>query len=235
MPLRPAKPRLQVSLREALNWIIRDTFEPDFSSEPAAPATAGAATGDAGGAFSDSPDEAAKEQLIESLYGGEIVATGRIAAPVELLDKRARRKIPARFWGYANVNWDESFASGGGESYDNIALSRDGVTALWSRGESDSAEGSTDSIADAVHNGPDADSGYTAPYLELMRRAIEHFEITETHQPMTKELEDWFVRQSVNGKEVSDNLARAMATLVRLPESQRGGIRRNYRRKNSEK
>ena len=67
---------------------------------------------------------------------------------------------------------------------------------------------------------------YHTTYMDLIVRAIGEFSITEKNQPKKDNLVDWFKAQSVNGEPVSDNLANAMATLVRMPESQRGGARR---------
>ncbi|MBF0093950.1 MAG: hypothetical protein HQL34_05325 [Alphaproteobacteria bacterium] len=67
---------------------------------------------------------------------------------------------------------------------------------------------------------------YRTPYLDLIDRAIGEFQISDGCQPKKDNLLDWFKTQSVDGESVSENLASAMATLVRLPASQRGGARR---------
>lgn len=74
--------------------------------------------------------------------------------------------------------------------------------------------------------GPGDALGYTTPYLDLMRQAIERFGICEANQEKKELLVDWFQRQEIGGELVSGKLADAMATLVRLPASQRGGARR---------
>ena len=67
---------------------------------------------------------------------------------------------------------------------------------------------------------------YTTPYLALMQEAIEHFGLSEDRQEKKDSLFEWFVTQEVDGEPVSKNLADAMATLIRLPCSQRGGAKR---------
>ena len=77
---------------------------------------------------------------------------------------------------------------------------------------------------------PDPATGeiYTTPYLDLLDRAIAANGITQRYQCKKEVLSDWFRSQEVEGEPVSQNLADAMATLIRLPSSQRGGARRVF-------
>ena len=68
-----------------------------------------------------------------------------------------------------------------------------------------------------------ADEIYTTPYLDLMQAAIAQFGITPENQGKKDCLMDWFLEQQVEGEPVSNKLADAMATLIRLPSAQRGG------------
>lgn len=72
----------------------------------------------------------------------------------------------------------------------------------------------------------DAGEVYTTPYLELMQAAIARFGITTGYQCKKELLSDWFQEQRVEGEPLSQNLADAMATLIRLPSAQRGGAKR---------
>jgi len=67
---------------------------------------------------------------------------------------------------------------------------------------------------------------YTTPYLELMQTAIAKFGITPENQGKKDCLVDWFLEQQIEGEPVSNKLADAMATLIRLPSAQRGGAKR---------
>jgi hypothetical protein len=69
-------------------------------------------------------------------------------------------------------------------------------------------------------------AAYTTPYLDFMREAIAHFGLSEARQEKKESLSEWFRAQEVEGERVSQNLADAMATLIRLPSAQRGGARR---------
>jgi hypothetical protein len=73
---------------------------------------------------------------------------------------------------------------------------------------------------------PTGPTGYTTPYLELMRAAIAQFGITETRQDKKENIVDWLLTKEIDGEPISRNLADAMATLIRLPSSQRGGAKR---------
>ena len=67
---------------------------------------------------------------------------------------------------------------------------------------------------------------FTTPYLELMQAAIAKFGITPEDQGKKDCLVDWFLEQQIEGESVSNKLADAMATLIRLPSAQRGGAKR---------
>jgi hypothetical protein len=75
-----------------------------------------------------------------------------------------------------------------------------------------------------------SDQHYETEWLRLMRQAIAHFKITEENQPLADELRDWFSSQTADGQRVSANMAKAMATFVRLPKYTRGGNRPFARR-----
>jgi hypothetical protein len=67
-------------------------------------------------------------------------------------------------------------------------------------------------------------------YLALIHRAIKEFQISDDNQPKLNILSAWFRSQDVNGKKVSERLAKAMASIVRRPESMRGGAHRQKRK-----
>ena len=60
---------------------------------------------------------------------------------------------------------------------------------------------------------------YTTPYLDLMQAAIAKFGITAEDQGKKDCLVDWFLEQQIEGEPVSNKLADAMATLIRLPSA----------------
>jgi hypothetical protein len=69
---------------------------------------------------------------------------------------------------------------------------------------------------------------YTTPYLELIKRAISENRITDMDQSKKEALVDWFMDQHIEGEPLSANLAKAMATIIRMPSSQRGGSKRSW-------
>jgi hypothetical protein len=49
----------------------------------------------------------------------------------------------------------------------------------------------------------------------------------DLHKTSKKEnLSDWFFEKRIEGEPISRNIAKSMATLIRLPTAQRGGAKR---------
>ena len=71
-------------------------------------------------------------------------------------------------------------------------------------------------------------SGYTTPYLEMMREVISELEISRENQGKKEAIAALFEKKLADHKTTphSQKLADAMATLVRLPESQQGRAKR---------
>jgi hypothetical protein len=71
---------------------------------------------------------------------------------------------------------------------------------------------------------PETSSGYTTPYLEMMREVISELEISRENQSKKEAIAAIFEQKLADHKATppSQKLADAMATLVRLPESQQG-------------
>lgn len=71
-----------------------------------------------------------------------------------------------------------------------------------------------------------SDTPYTTPYLALMQVAIREFGLTDSNQGKKELILEWFLAQHVEDEPISNKLADAMATLIRLPSAQRGGAKR---------
>ena len=69
---------------------------------------------------------------------------------------------------------------------------------------------------------------YRTPYMDLLDQGIAANRISMRDQGKKELLSDWFRAQTVDGEPVSQNLADAMATLIRMPASQRGGAKRGW-------
>lgn len=78
----------------------------------------------------------------------------------------------------------------------------------------------------SVNDNALSQSGYSTSYLQLMQKAIDVHRITDQHQPLKKELEAWFIEQTINGEAISANDAYYMASFVRSPKSRKGGGRK---------
>lgn len=163
----------------------------------------------------------AYNELLVALRDGDLHATGRLSTI-----RSNRAAPPYAEWtlhsGHGEPISPAQWRSGeflkgrlrlmDGEFID-IRLPRFMVRVIWPRAEQASTPQDTD---------------YSTPYLNLLRTAIVEFAITEERQPKKDNLVDWFRGQKVDGEILSENLASAMATLVRMPSSQRGGAKRSW-------
>jgi hypothetical protein len=68
-------------------------------------------------------------------------------------------------------------------------------------------------------------SEYSTPYIDLMWRAIDEFNISAENQPIKDNLVEWFLDQEIAGQKISQVTANYLASFVRLPESRTGGNR----------
>ncbi|RWP23764.1 MAG: hypothetical protein EOR01_07705 [Mesorhizobium sp.] len=79
-----------------------------------------------------------------------------------------------------------------------------------------------------------ARDGYTSPYMDLMFDVIREFSIDEENQAKVDTIKAYLEKQwPLRGFKDSDNLRRAIATLVRLPESQDGGWKNRTKKNGS--
>ena len=170
-----------------------------------------------------SEDEAHSE-LFTALRDGDLHATGRLSE-----QRRPRYATGYSSWDFHSGNhqpispsqWREGqFGYGIGSleflkgEFIDIRVPRFMVLAIWPEPQNDETRQLT------------AASSYTTPYLELMYTAIRVHGITAEHQGKKDLLVDWYLEQKIDDEPLSKNLADAMATLIRLPQSQRGGAKR---------
>lgn len=71
----------------------------------------------------------------------------------------------------------------------------------------------------------EATQGYTTPYIDLMWKAIDHFNISAENQPIKENLVQWFMSQEIEGQKIRRATADYLASFVRLPASRLGGNR----------
>ena len=167
----------------------------------------------------------AENELLVALRDGDLIAQGRYS------EERPNG------WGYGNSSgfglhsgyhtsirpeqWREGKYSFGRLTardweFIDIRMPRFLVKAIW-----------PDFVPEVVRPTAGTDAvPYTTPYLELMHAAIAKFGITPEDQGKKDCLVDWFLEQQIEGEPVSNKLADAMATLIRLPSAQRGGAKR---------
>jgi hypothetical protein len=78
-------------------------------------------------------------------------------------------------------------------------------------------------VTDGIEDSPPSE--YSTPYINLMWRAIDEFEISAENQPIKDNLVEWFLDQEIAGQKISQITANYLASFVRLPESRTGGNR----------
>jgi hypothetical protein len=163
--------------------------------------------------------EEARHELLIALRDGDLHATGRLStqrpAPWHTahagwrLHSGHHSHITPEQWRSGEMEWEFGTLTMGDGQFIDIRVPRFAVLAIWPERR------------ESVRT-----TEYRSPYLDLLDRVITEWRITEENQPKKELLVDWFREQTVEGEPISENLASAMATLVRLPASQRGGARR---------
>lgn len=78
-----------------------------------------------------------------------------------------------------------------------------------------------------VVTGSKIETGYSAPYLEVAIAAINRLGITNDNQPLKKNINDTIKAELASRNlPCSDRKVEALATMIRLPETEKGGNRR---------
>jgi hypothetical protein len=156
----------------------------------------------------------ARQELLIALRDGDLHATGRLSTQRTAhagwcLHSGYRSHIAPEQWRGGEMNSRAGALTMSDGQFIDIRVPRFAVLAIWPERR------------EAVQT-----TEYRGPYLDLLDRVIAEWRITEENQPKKELLVDWFREQTIEGEPISENLASAMATLVRLPASQRGGARR---------
>jgi hypothetical protein len=163
----------------------------------------------------------ARHEIMIALRDGDLHATGRMStervAPwaqgsIWPLHSGHHSPITPEHWRGGGMDWHQGTLTSADSQFIDIRIPRFVVLAIW-----------PEQVAELL---PAAPGAYRTPYLDLLDRAIAEWRITEENQPKKDNLLDWFLEQTVEGEKLSENLASAMATLVRMPASQRGGAKR---------
>jgi hypothetical protein len=168
----------------------------------------------------------ARSELLISLRDGDLMAQGRYTETrtgwqhgLESgfgLHSGYHTSIRPEQWREGNYSPQYDRLTARDWEFIEIRMPRFLVKAIW-----------PDYVPEVFHPLSDADKRpYTTPYLELMKAAIAQFGISAKHQEKKECLVDWFIEQKIEGEPISNKLADAMATLIRLPSAQRGGAKR---------
>jgi len=125
--------------------------------------------------------------------------------------------ITPEHWRAGNANVGNGVLTMADGQFIDIRVPRFVVLAIWPAVEATPPTPAMD---------PDTGKPYRTPYMDLLDNAIAEFRISQRYQCKKELISDWLRAQEIEGEPLSQNLADAMATLIRLPSSQRGGARR---------
>lgn len=224
--------RTPVGLDEAVGY-IGSALSEQSGAEPARSMAASGAGGHYGAcrapvwAGMPESEARARAELLVALRDGDVQAKGRYSdtpvAPWEephpgrrwMLHSGHYSAIPPEAWRSGALNGTAGALTLIDGQFIDIKVPRFMLRAIWPPAP----------LREAPGEPPDA-GHYSTPYLDLLHRAIAVNGITADCQPKKEILIEWFREQVVEGEPLSANLASAMATLVRLPSSQKGGNRK---------
>ena len=177
-------------------------------------------------------DELALNRIIELLRSGLIRATGRRSDTRQGSSERwqtQRYKQHSKIREYIDkAFWDDVIFIK--SIFLNTARSKDGeytdIRLILDDCRIQLAEDfAAHAGANAANEPETLSSEYSTPYIELMWRAIDEFNISAEHQPIKDNLVEWFLEQEIAGQKISQVTANYLASFVRLPESRTGGNR----------
>ncbi|MBW6400321.1 hypothetical protein KPL78_20845 [Roseomonas sp. HJA6] len=173
--------------------------------------------------------DAAWDEIQVALRDGDLHATGRLSterAASWHSENDGWRYHSGRHSSIAPEQWRAGQRSGRNDALNlldghfiDIRVPRFMVLAIWPVVEPPQPAPAMD---------PATGAPYRTPYMDLLDRAVAENGINARVQGKKELLADWFREQTVEGEAVSQNLADAMATLIRLPSSQRGGAKRGW-------
>ncbi len=168
----------------------------------------------------------AKRLLFLALFEEKIVAIAQREGdpPETAYEHPLRYEISGIQWQYNKINWDESELQPVNSLYDkrlyiNIFLKTNELYEVFPYPSLKRKS------APVIHHR----ANYLSPYMKLLDLAVTEFNITDTNQPQTKILIDWFYNKlkEMPGEIYSSmTKAKMLATFVREPESQKGGLKK---------
>jgi hypothetical protein len=175
----------------------------------------------------------AKKILLIALYEEKISALGNIAHANKEFEENFS-VIAKNLWEIGKLMWNDSRLSTHDHiSYINIRLKSDDLFKIFPFPTLKKVTAIKKTIQDA-HSLQAIKPEYITPYLQLMELAIVEHKITDQNQPPIKKLTSWFLKRlpDIAGERyASENKAKMLASFVRLPHSQKGGIIKHSRLK----
>ena len=140
-------------------------------------------------------------------------------------------------WDFNHIQWDknEIFSSKkkshsfGNATYGNITFKFKDLVETFPKFYDLEVQKLLEGKKSEVDPEIDIRPNYLSPYMKLLDLAVKEFNITSTNQPATKILVDWFFNKlkEIPGEIYSSmTKAKMLATFVREPNSQKGGLKK---------
>lgn len=170
----------------------------------------------------------AKQILFVALLEKKIIAKGQKQVGDEINlndeDKQPLEEIHHELWDIDNIKWNlNQLLISDGSVFTNIRLKSQKLFEIFPYPSLKKIQTINSNNKLPSNNRPE----FVSSYMKLMELAIIEFKISKTNQPSIKKLMDWFFDklQQMDGERYpSMNKANMLATLVREPEAQKGGI-----------
>jgi hypothetical protein len=172
-------------------------------------------------------DKTAYRHIIHHLLSQEVLYG--FGTPLPITPQSAIEVIMPNYWLFLDLDPEKSEATGHGLHYVGIFFQQQenvpAETIALIKERQNNTSIATPLTPQSQQPSVD-DNYYLSPYLRLMLEAAEYFDIDETNPPMKKYITDWLKEQSAKKKiELSERMVEILATAIRPPESQKGGLK----------
>lgn len=169
-------------------------------------------------------DKTAYRHITHHLLSQEVLYG--FGTPLPITPQSAIEVIMPNYWLSLELDPEKSEAVGHGLHYVGIFFQRKEDVPAETIALIKERQNNTAITAPLTPLPPPTQDYYFSPYIQLMLEAAEYFDIDETNPPMKKYITDWLKEQSAKKNiELSERMVEILATAIRPPESQKGGLR----------
>jgi hypothetical protein len=171
-------------------------------------------------------DKTAYRHITHHLLSQEVLYG--FGTPLPITPQSAIEVIMPNYWLFLDLDPEKSEATGHGLHYVGIFFQQQENVPVETIALIKERQNNTSIATPLVLQAqqPSVDDYYLSPYIQLMLEAAEYFDIDESNPPMKKYITDWLKEQSAKKDiELSERMVEILATAIRPPESQKGGLK----------